>query len=389
MAAANTNLACPTPDRGPLLDRLLTRGFEFDFFQAIWLLERYGTHEVRVGGRGPVGRECLRFRPDIAVGFPPTDLRRVSLCTDPMADRPYYVFEVTFLGLYGVSTPLPLHYAIDLLRSVDEPAAAPASDQPATPTAPDTALGVRPTPARDFLDIFHHRLISLFYRSWLKYRYDRNFGLFGRDVITDYLLWLIGYGPDADRAKLGVSPIQLLRYAGTLTQHPRSAPQLEGLLLDYWAGLSVEVAQCVGRWVPISEADRSSVGTANSSLGVDLTVGEQVYDLSGAFSITLGPVDWPTYVTFLPGEARYSETCALVHRFCMDPLTFTVDLRLAAREVPELQLGSGDEAARLGLTSWVRTDEMPETVVTFAARLGDSSQEETEPAEASAVGTAT
>ena len=218
---------------------------------------------------------------------------------------------------------------------------------------------------RDFLDIFHHRLVSLFYRSWLKYRYDRTFGLPGRDVITDYLLWMIGCPRGYDASTLGVSPIRLLRYAGVLTQRPRSAPTLEGMLTDYWKTLPVDIQQCVGRWVSVSASDRNCLGLANATLNTDLTVGAEVYDLNGAFNVTLGPMDWATYLAFLPGEQGFNETCAIVQLYCYDPMSFTIELCLASGEVPVMQLSSDPQAGRLGLTSWIRTEEIPSTSVTF------------------------
>lgn len=372
-----------TPNDSPLLERLFTRGWEFDFFQAVWLLERYGGGDVPVGDRGPVGRESFRFRPDVSLGFPATDVRRITRCTDLASDTFYYQAEVTFMGLYGVSTPLPLHYATDILRSVEQSGSSAA--EAAEPDSQEAAAqGPGPTPVRDFLDIFHHRLVSLFYRSWLKYRYDRSFGMPDRDVITDYLLWLIGYSRDYNEATVGVPPIRLLRYAGILTQRPRSAVMLEGMLLDYWEDLAVEVRQCGGRWVPISPADRNCTGVTNSTLGRDLTVGEQVYDLSGAFNVTLGPMNWTTYLSFLPDKNRFAETRALVNHYCADPLTFTFELRLHAGEIPETRLSSDGDAGRLGFTSWVRTEEIPETSVTFDASSSVIVQVGSEPTEGSA-----
>ena len=358
-----------TTIRHPLVERLLSRGWEFPFFQAIWLLERYCSDRLPVGDRGPVAKEAFRFRPDVAMGFPASDVRRITERTEAAADTSYYQVDVTFMGLYGVSSPLPIHYAIDILRSVDKFSAAESQQNETTAGGErQTALSeTGSSPARDFLDIFHHRLISLFYRSWLKYRYDVSFGIPGRNVITDYLLWLIGCPGGFDNATLGVSPIRMIRYAGILTQRPRSGVTLEGMLGDYWKDVAVEVEQCVGRWVPLSQADMNRAGVANSTMGVDLTVGEQVYDLSGAFNISMGPMNWTTYLSFLPDGTCFEQTRSLVQLFCADPLSFTIELSLNAGEVPEMQLSSGAEAARLGFTSWVRTDDIPETSVTFSS----------------------
>lgn len=343
--------------------RLTAHGCEFDFFQAVWLLERYTDIDVHVGERGPIGKESFRFRPDVSMGFPATDIRRVSHVDDRDRGDCFYQIDVTFLGLYGVATPLPLHYAVDVLRSVETYSVT--SQAQGEGGATSAAAESGSTPIRDFLDIFHHRIVSLFYRSWLKYRYDRSFGMPGRDHITDYLLWLIGCSPDLDESAIGLQPVRMLRYAGVLTQRPRSATMLEGLLQDYWEGVDARVEQCVGRWVTIGESDQCRMGSANSGLGTDITVGEQVYDLNGSFCISLGPMDWETYLSFLPGTACYSQTRSLAAFYCTDPLSFSVELHLQAGEIPEMKLTSGTDGSRLGLTSWVRTDEMPETRVLF------------------------
>jgi type VI secretion system protein ImpH len=186
-------------------------------------------------------------------------------------------------------------------------------------------------------------------------------------VITGYLLWLIGIPPGSGEDVLGVSPIRMLRYAGPLTLRPKSAVGLEGLLSDYWQSFPVEVDQCTGRWVSIPPSDLNRVGMENSTLGVDLTVGEEVYDMSGAFGISIGPVDWDTYLTFQPDGERFAQTRSLVKLYVADPLAFTIDMKLEAQEVPEMRLSSDDEAMRLGFTSWVRTDDMPATSVRFAS----------------------
>jgi type VI secretion system protein ImpH len=345
-----------------LLDRLRRRAWEFDFFQAVWLLERYGGAGVPVGERGPQARERLRFRPDVSLSFPATDVARLHTFRDPLTDEERLLLEVHFLGLYGVSTPLPLHYAVSVVRATEAVGTEEAGGAP-----PDEGVLVPGShPVRDFLDLFHNRLIALFYRSWLKYRYERAFPLQQRDVITGYLLWLIGCAPEWTEATLGVPPVRLLRYAGTLTQHPRSATTLAGLLWDWWGGIPVRVEQFVGQWVPLDPADLNRIGLRNSRLGVDLTVGDQVYDLAGAFQIAIGPVDWDTYVTFVPGGSRFQQTCDLARLYCCDPLAFNLHVTLEPGQVPPLPLVSDARAGALGLTTWLCSGDVGEVSVSFS-----------------------
>ncbi len=173
-----------------LVRRLLERAWEFDCLQAIWLLERHCRGDVPVGGRGPVARENLRFRPDLSLGFPATDLRRVLAQRRPDQDAWCYVVEVTFLGLYGVATPLPLHYAVDILRSSGRDAGEP---------------GATANPVRDLLDVLHHRIVSLFYQAWEKYRFTISYERGEYDRFSHYLLDLIGLQPSADQ-RFGAGP---------------------------------------------------------------------------------------------------------------------------------------------------------------------------------------
>ncbi len=365
--------ANPTNDaatREPLMKRMLDRGWEFDFFKAVWNLERYATDRTPIGGRGPVSQEAIRLRPGVSMGFPATDVRRIARVNDSAGGPPFYRIDLTFMGLYGVSTPLPLHYAVDVLRSVagqsgDSPAdGSEIADRGAASTTDPEA---ECAPARDFLDLLHHRLLSLFYRAWTKYRYDVSFGHPGRDEVTTYLTYLIGGSPALGEDDLGVPPVRLLRYAGILTQHPKSAAAIQGMLRDYWGDVSIDIDQFVGRWVTLAPDDMNAIGVVNSRPGENLILGEQVYDLSGAFNVAIGPVDWDTYLDFLPDGDCFAQTRSLVRLACSDPLAFTLQIRLKAGVVPEMQLYSDHRAARLGYTSWVRTEELPETSVVFDA----------------------
>lgn len=358
-----------TPPGEADLKRVAAEGHRFDFFQIVWLLQRFMSGTEPVGGAGPIANEAIRFRPHLSMGFPSTDVRRVTPLKDESGEINRFRVESTFLGLYGVSTPLPLHHAIRVLRTVQahNQSGQPSTSPEQTGDAIENDVFFQSSPLRDLLDLVHHRLLSFYFRAWLKYRHFAAFSLPQADPISDYLSWFIGCPPHFDDATLGVPRLQLIRYAGTLTQHPRSAAALEGMLQDFWPGLPFQTRQAVGRWVALPPSNLHRMGAANATLGVDISVGEQVYDLSGAFDIILGPVDWKTYQAFLPDAGEFKRVHALTRLFCVDRLGFSVEIQLLPKQVPEMTLGGPGPGSRLGYTSWVRTGDMGPVSVRFEA----------------------
>lgn len=137
---------------GPTLeDTLDGEAYRFEFFQAVRLLERLAP------GRAPVGRhekapgaEAVRFRTRPSLQFPPSEVYEVA--REPGAGAPPEM-SVAFMGLTGPSGVLPTHTT----ELVAERA-----------RARDTALW-------DFLDLFSHRMVSLFYRAWERYLFTGAF----------------------------------------------------------------------------------------------------------------------------------------------------------------------------------------------------------------------
>src|SRR6202040_296448 len=84
----------------------------------------------------------------LSLNFPPSQIYEVQ----KQPDAPP-LMTVTFMGLTGPSGILPRHYTEMLIRLDRE-----------SRTAERYIL-------RNWLDLFNHRLVSLFYRAWEKYRF--------------------------------------------------------------------------------------------------------------------------------------------------------------------------------------------------------------------------
>ena len=283
----------PAPD---LIDRLLTEAHRFTFFQAVQLLQRLDPSAVGVGREGPPGRESLRFRPVLSLGFPKAELTAIERLAEGNGHQRYRM-EVGLLGLYGTVSPLPTFFTEELLHEVGE----------------DSLV-------RGVLDLFHHRLLSLLYRCWEKYRYLVQFRADGRDELSRRLYWLMGLGVAEPPAGAALQPVHLLRYLGLFSQRPRSAAALGCMLRDYFGGLPVEITPFVARAVAIPPSQRNRLGEANSCLGADLCLGERVEDRASSFRIGVGPMALESFQSLLPGSPGFRALEAMTRLFTTDRL---------------------------------------------------------------------
>ena len=328
-------------NRGP--DHPLTRAIEkeghrFSFFQVVRLLQQAFPDRARLGGQGPAARELLRLRPALDLAFAPSDVREVRRASSPEGE-PRYEVTVTFMGLYGAVSPLPSYFTEELIRQEED------------------EEGERQGLARGVLDLFHHRILSLFYRAWEKYRLAAQFEAGGADPLSRKLMALLGVDrlPESHR----VAAVRLLGMAGVLTRNPKCAGAVAAMLNDYFEGPEFEVDPCVPRRVPIPPEQENRLGRSNCRLGSDLTLGDRVLDRSGTFRIRISALGLPDFLGFLPGGDRLAELRELVDLVNTDGLDYEIELRLRREEVPELRLSG--ETARLGWLTWLggRTEDDP------------------------------
>jgi len=320
---------------------MLEKANRFSFFQLVRLLQALHPKAVPVGYQGPPGQECIRFKPRLDLSFAPSDvaeIRRVS----PPEGPPRFEVETTFLGLYGTVSPLPSFYTEQLLD------------------VSDSVL------IRGLLDLFHHRLLSLFYRVWEKYSFGVPDSEKGHDLIARRFLCLIGFDYEMPAPEgMFLKPRALLSQAGLAAQQPRSAVSLERILQNSFPDLSIEVEQCVARWVEVPREQRNRLSSENCYLGKDCTLGTSVMTRLNTFRIHVGPVASLKYFQLLlPTEALMLRLREVVDLFNVDNLDYEVRVRVKPEAIPGLRLS--EPAARLGWSTWIgERPDTPQEVVHF------------------------
>lgn len=344
------------PERAGLDDLLFREGFRFEFFQAVRLLERLYPDRQPVGRFARPQDEVVRFRAHPSMATPASQIYEISAeRREPTPAPPSMV--VTFMGLAAGSLgALPLQYTQLLTDS--------------TARAQTAAL-------RDFLDIFNHRFISLFYRAWEKYRFPIAYERGGEDAFSQDVYCLVGMGTSGLQRQLGVSDEILLYYAGHFSHRPRAAASLEGLLEDYF-GVPVTVEQFTGEWFLMNVDALTSLGGngANNQLGVNTTLWERVWDPQARFRIKLGPLAYEQFLDFMPTSDGYRHVVELTRFFVGEELSFEVQPILRASDVPACALGSHPNV-RLGWGMWLKTEPFTEDTSqpVFAARVAQPLEE--------------
>jgi type VI secretion system protein ImpH len=308
--------------------------FLFDFFQAVRLLERMAPDRKPVGRFIKPGNEVARFGVHPSLNFPASQIQ--SIRVEP--GRPPFL-EVNFMGLTGPLGVLPTPYT-ELMRE--------------RMRHKDTAL-------RDFFDVFHHRIISLFYQAWEKYRFQIAYERGDRDRFSHHLLDLIGLGTPGLQSRQDVPDDSLLYYCGLLGLNTRSAVSLQQLLGDYFE-VPVAVQQFVGAWYPIDAGVQCRIGEEtgpSEQLGRGAVVGDEIWDQQSRIRIRLGPLTFEQYRDFLPGNSGWRGLRALTLFFTRGEVDAEVQLVLKREEVPGCELADQAAAsAQLGWSTWVKSAAM-------------------------------
>lgn len=321
-----------TPAPSPVVRRLEREPWSFAFFQAVRLLQRYGADRGRPGLFHPPASEAVRFGSNASLAFPPGEIQSSERTA---AGQP--LLRTNFLGLIGATGVLPTQYTALIIER----------------------LMARDATFRDFIDIFHHRLLSLFYRAWEKFAFTVPYERGDEDSITPRLFDLIGLGTAGLHDRQAFPDQALIAYTGLLGQFPRSASALEQILSDYFE-VPVEVQTFAGTWRRLDPSSWSRLGDGNTrgeQLGAGTVLGDEVWDEQSLVRIRLGPLSLEKYQQFLPvsGGRAIRELHALKRFFCGEEVDVEVQLVLDRNEAPRLGLDTAGVEPKLGWISWMFT----------------------------------
>ncbi len=319
-ATAKADTAPRAADAGPLF----AAPERFGLFAALRLLEASNPDRPRFGEARRACDEPARLCQPPHLHFPPAAIDRIDVLQD---GRPPRLYTFAF-GLFGPQGPLPLHV----------------SSEAQARRRSDRALA-------DFCDVFHHRLIALYWRAHAKARPAIEQDRPDANRFRHRLGAVAGLAGPAHFDRSALPDRFALFTAGLIAMQTRPT-EVISRLVGLFFGVPARLEEFAGAWVDVPLAARTRIGRMGNAhrLGVDAVEGGRVYLRHHRFRLVLGSLGLGDFTQFLPGGPAQARLEAMVHHAVGLEFDWDVQLVLRRDEVPGTALGRG---TRLGWTSWI------------------------------------
>jgi type VI secretion system protein ImpH len=322
---------------GPL-EILHKEACQFTLFAALRLIEQANASQPRLGESRHPHEDAVRLHQPPHLDFAPSDVK--SLIWDEELER--LILQTYSFGVFGPNGALPSHVtetAFERLKQHKDPALS------------------------DFINLLQHRLMALFYRGWANADAATNLDRPGSsDRFQQYLGSLIGLGIPASWQQDSVHDYAKFSRAAGFGSRTRDAEGLENILSGYFR-VPVRVHSFVGEWVQVPSSWRTRLARRSDAEKLSrrsgrggAALGSRAWQCAHKFEITLGPLTYEAFKSFLPernGASALQELCDLVRLYTNDEWSWQLRLQLAPDEVPIASLGR--QRAQLGRAAWLRS----------------------------------
>ncbi len=287
---------------------------------------------ARYSHRPPVGRAALPSEEAFRIGqraymaFAPREIA----CMDWRNGK--VNLQVFGTGVWGAQGAMPLHFT-ELVYSRME--------------NHDHALA-------DFVDLFHHRALSLFYRAWFISQDSATLDRTDDEKFAFYVGSLAGLDLQEITASSLPSHTRL-RSTAHLVREARNPEGLLGAIQDYFQ-VPVNIKEFVGQWIALERCDQTQLGNNDAAmlLGKGAILGETVLDRQHKFQLIIGPLSLEQYLRFSPWGQDLPILKEWVRNFVGFEYAWEELLLLNAQAVPHASL---DGTHQLGYASWLPREE--------------------------------
>ncbi|MGK3144618.1 type VI secretion system baseplate subunit TssG [Pantoea sp. C2G6] len=333
------------PPHSRLSPRLEADLNRINFYRFCQLLEKQQPHKPLLGSTSHPADDPVRFAPHPGMGFPASELKTVEYDEEDEGKPP--VIRATFMGLYGVDSPLPTAYLDDITQRREGHEA-----------------------LQGFLDIFSHRILTQFYRIWRKYSYPATFEPGGSDSISQSLLGLVGLGIPGTARHIATPVSRFLSLLGVLQQPGKTQEGMQALVTLLAPDTRVRVSPYCLRPVGIAEPlgfydDRDFLLDSNIPLG------DEAMDASSQLLIALTTDNEQEAEGWKPDGLLYQDFLVMLRVYLGWRFKAKITLTTRTRLLAAPPLGEGPFWLGMNGVLGAEDDALPDDIPpTFTTELG-------------------
>lgn len=290
---------------------------KYHIFQALRLIEAAYADKPRLGRSRRPKQDAVRLKQRIDMSFASSTVARF-VPQDEKTGEPGELAQYMF-GLFGPNGPLPLHlteYAYNRQRSFRDPT------------------------FKAFGDIFHHRMLSLFYRAYASGEPTSSFDRKGEvDPFAQKVAAFAGLKGAAMQGRDAMPDLAKLRYAGRLSHGTRNEEGLLALISGFF-GAPATMESFVGTWLELDKKDTWELGNPHkpAKLGQSCSIGSKVWTRQAKFRFRVGPVGLADYKRLLPGGESLQRLKSLVNNYMGEAMMWDMNLVLNKGEAEPAML---------------------------------------------------
>ncbi|MCQ2914185.1 MAG: type VI secretion system baseplate subunit TssG [Alphaproteobacteria bacterium] len=310
-----------------VVSRKLKQGIsEPDFFELVRRFEQNYKDLPRIGCAKRPTQEKIRFGQAPFLNFPANNISEIR------TDKGYCdaIIMTYFFGLLGVNGPMPLEFTNYVFQR---------------------SHNFYDQTWRRFLDIIHHRMITLFYYAWAKNEQAVSFDRKDDDLITTIIKSLAGVSSKNEDVNDDLYYLSAgnCNFFGSFI---KSKTGLEQVLRGFFHS-DIRVKEFVPFMYPIPEQHRCKLGNFETSiLGNNIQIGRSYMTISKKFKIFIGPCDFNFSKDFMPGFKKFELLIRIINKYLSRPYDYDIDLEINSKTLPKAKLGDVN-ASTLGYNCWL------------------------------------
>lgn len=321
----------PKPSPNALKNLPFTPPWSANFLATLRQITATGTQKPIPGSAVSLKDEDFRLSQAVSLAFPASEIASMTWQDNQLA------IKLFSLGVWGPQGPLPLHFSeLALMRFQQQ----------------DSAL-------IDFIDLFHHRSMSTFFRAWYSAQDTAALDRPEYDRFSHYLRCLSGLPFPSQDSSLREQH-QLLS-AGFQLARKNCAPQDLLLTLKALFHLPFQIEEFQPGWINLRPAEQCQLNkeVQSSCLGRGAILGEASYQAGHKFKVLCGPLRYEQYLNLHPDKPDLQNISNFIQRLTGGHYHFDIQFTLAT--TPSLpNTLSGQQ--QLGFDTWLLNEagELPQ-----------------------------